>query len=35
MPQIKYTAESSSEEGLRRLLSLAEQVIAESVKKLG
>jgi phosphomannomutase len=35
MPQIKYTAESSSEEGLRRLLSLAEQVIAESVKELG
>ncbi len=35
MPQIKYTAESGSEAGLRRLLSLAEQVIAESVKGQG
>lgn len=35
MPQIKYTAESKTEEGLRRLLSLAERTIAESVAEIG
>ncbi|MEM1954499.1 MAG: phosphomannomutase/phosphoglucomutase [Nitrososphaerota archaeon] len=34
MPQIKYTAESVTEEGLRRLLAIAEKTIAESVSQL-